>query len=87
MFRLTVVAFAAVIALGAGAPTTAEAAAFGAGQFGHSDRGVPPAVVHGTSSFAPGLIGGARINSRIRIHCHGVQVGDPRKQPPMRVCP
>ena len=21
------------------------------------------------------------------LRCHGVQVGDPRKQPPMRVCP
>jgi hypothetical protein len=26
-------------------------------------------------------------NGGIRLpHCHGVQVGDPRKQPPIRVC-
>ncbi len=29
----------------------------------------------------------ARPNGAYVLRCHAVQVGDPRKQPPMRVCP
>jgi hypothetical protein len=31
--------------------------------------------------------GAARPNGTSVLRCHAVQVGDPRKQPPMRVCP
>jgi hypothetical protein len=31
--------------------------------------------------------GAARPNGAYLPRCHAVQVGDPRKQPPMRVCP
>jgi hypothetical protein len=31
--------------------------------------------------------GAARPHGADVLRCHAVQVGDPRKQPPMRVCP
>lgn len=43
-------------------------------------------------AFAPSTISSPRLNDTLRPgrvypRCHSVQVGDPRKQPPMLVCP
>ena len=59
-------------------PDTAAAFALGHGRVADLDRSVAAFTPHVRSNNA-GV-------SLARFRCHSVQVGDPRKQPPMLVC-
>jgi hypothetical protein len=47
---------------------------------------LPPGFRSHTAMAGHGLAA-ERARGPYALGCHGVQVGDPRKQPPMRVCP
>jgi hypothetical protein len=77
MTQRTRLALALVVSLGTAAFIPDSAGAFAVEHGANFARGVAPSTPQSrlsTSTFA-------------RARCHSVQVGDPRKQPPMLVCP
>ena len=81
MFCRPHLAFAIVVSLGIAALAPDTAAAFG---FGHERLATFGSSV---TPFTPQARFSDAAISRARFRCHSVQVGDPRKQPPMLVCP
>jgi hypothetical protein len=80
MFRRSRLALAITASLGLAALAPDTAAAFAIGH----DR-IAPFGRNGTPFRSEIRLNNAAVNARFR--CHSVQVGDPRKQPPMLVCP
>jgi hypothetical protein len=75
--QLILTAIALVAVAGSVRPTPAAALqvprVYGPGPIALNPQPLPPGF-----RFAPGL--------RLVPHCHGVQIGDPRTHPPVRVC-
>jgi hypothetical protein len=80
MSRGTRLALAIVASLGTAALLPATAGAFGPGHLRAVD------LARGTAPLTPQIRMSTSALNYARIRCHGVQVGDPRKQPPMLVC-
>lgn len=66
---------------------TAAALAFATPAFALNPQPLPPGMRFnpGAARHAEGL--GAWNRGPLVLRCHGVQIGDPRTHPPVRVCP
>ncbi len=80
MFCKTRPALVIVALLGTAALNPGTAAAFAVGHDRIASFGGRP------GSFTPRARASTALYAA-RLHCHSVQMGDPRKQPPMLVCP